>query len=73
MSAPQLSSSTWPKRRTTLYLLGGNLKSEGEDDELEEEDSLSFEDEIYNELLPEVANSGFNFPDIREKLCTSVE
>ena len=46
---------------------------EGEDDELEEEDSLSSEDEIYDELLPEVANSGFNFPDIREKLCTSVK
>ena len=23
--------------------------------------------------MPEVANSGFNFPDIREKLCTSVK
>ena len=48
--------------------------SEGEDDdELEEGDSLSSEDEIYDKLLPEVANSGSNFPDIREKLCTSVK
>ena len=49
------------------------FESESKDDELEEEDSLSSEDEIHDELLPEVANSGFNFPDIRENLCTSAE
>ena len=69
---------TASERVTTLHMAENTkgtgltwrqFESEGEDDELEEEDSLSSENEIYDELLPEAANSGLNFPDIREKLC----